>query len=153
MIRQFTNSDLNGVREIVGHNGWLYNKWLLLFHLKYGKWIDRIQQCLSRKSLTPLVNDKFDRVTFISDEDDVINGYIHIWRYSFDVWFVGLFAVHSKYRRKGIGTRLLEKAISHVKEHEGKELRVIIDNERVSAIKTLEKLGFRTTGKQFSYVV
>jgi len=150
-IRYFRNSDVKAIIKLMVHDGWMRNKWLLLFTLNYAKWMDRIQQCLIKKSLTFLFTNKYDRATFVAENKAII-GVVQIKHVLDDIWFLALLIVHPKYQRKGVATKLLEKAISYAKLHNGKEVRSItgIDD---AALKLYEKLGFTKKEVIFSRLI
>ncbi len=63
-----------------------------------------------------------------------------------DVGFIGA-QVHAKFRRQGIGQRLLEQVISDSKRFGYQELRLEVYKSNVAAIKLYEKLGFSHAGE------
>ena len=83
-------------------------------------------------------------------EDDRLAGYLITSRYV-DAWHVMNIAVNPAFRRRGIGTALLERLFELTDEggRRGYTLEVRVSNE--GAIKLYERLGFTARGKRRGY--
>jgi len=57
-------------------------------------------------------------------------------------YFVANVAVHPNYRGRGIGKQLTERAIRHVREHQGKQVYLQVRDDNEVAIQIYRNLGF-----------
>ena len=125
---------------------------ILYLRFKYEKWISRIQQCVIEHSIKLLFTSKFDRQAFVAEEKSEckIVGVAIVSHIIGDVWNLDQIAVHSNYQKKGIGTQLMKKVMSHVKDRAGKiQLSVSVNN--INAVEFYRKLGF-TSPNQLYYM-
>lgn len=73
---------------------------------------------------------------------------VHHWNHSLWVWE---FHVAERYRRQGLGRRLMECAVARAQTH---SLRIIVcetQNTNTPAIRAYRQLGFRVEGVDISY--
>lgn len=60
-----------------------------------------------------------------------------------EVYFIANVAVDPNHRRQGIGQKLTQRAIQHVREHNGKSIILQVREDNPEAIDLYESLGFR----------
>jgi ribosomal-protein-alanine N-acetyltransferase len=77
-------------------------------------------------------------------KDSVLAGFIDFELNGLQGLIVGL-SVKKEFRRQGIASRLLEGALSALREGHCLEARLIVRQDNVAAIKLYEKAGFRKT--------
>ncbi len=79
---------------------------------------------------------------WVARYDDMIVGMIGVQRTGSNVGEMRRLRVHNNFRRRGVGTQLMEKAIGFCQKHG--YLKVVLDVriEREPAIKLFEKFGF-----------
>jgi ribosomal protein S18 acetylase RimI-like enzyme len=77
------------------------------------------------------------------EEDGRIAGFTQINRRgSTDTWYISAVGVHPDFRRRGIAQKLVEKAITFVRERNGKRLLLDVIEGNVPAINLYKKLEF-----------
>lgn len=83
------------------------------------------------------------------DQDEVV-AYGGLW-HVLDEGQITNIAVKKAYRRRGVGTMLLEKIIDYANEHEIKKLELEVRAGNTPAIKLYEKYGFYGVGLRKGY--
>ncbi len=83
----------------------------------------------------------FSGEIFVAEESDDLYGYI-IGEYQGEYFHIMSFGVYKKHRRKGIGTKLMDKAEEYVKNR-CKFLSLNVHAENDTGIKFYEKNGFK----------
>ena len=77
----------------------------------------------------------------VAEINGKIVGCVHIYPH-YDIGWIGGLYVHSGYRGRGVGKRLLEGAFSRIKAMGGKVALIDVHTDNVPAIRLYEKLGF-----------
>ncbi|MDO9120577.1 MAG: N-acetyltransferase, partial [Anaerolineaceae bacterium] len=67
-------------------------------------------------------------------------------------YFVANVAVHPNYRGRGIGKQLTERAICHVREHQGKHVYLQVREDNEIAIQIYRNLGFDEISRRTMWV-
>ena len=93
-------------------------------------------------------NLDFDRV-IVAVRDDGLVGEI-VWGMSGRTGFIDSFVVDPRYRRQGIGTRLLREAEKHAKRRGVTRIDLGVKGFSKPAIALCEKLGYRKLSKSIS---
>jgi ribosomal-protein-alanine N-acetyltransferase len=83
-------------------------------------------------------------------EETNLVGYCCFWIVFGEVHIMNL-AVHPDWRRKGIGTRLVEEAISISRRHEVQKIHLEVRRSNDSARKLYEKFGFKVIAVRPNY--
>ena len=91
-------------------------------------------------------------ILLVASLKDNIVGYICL-RTIVDVTHLLNIAVHPKFRKRGIGTRLLERALEELKasEYGSRFLTLEVRESNVPAINLYKKFGFETIGRRKDY--
>ncbi|MCD6523339.1 MAG: GNAT family N-acetyltransferase [Candidatus Diapherotrites archaeon] len=79
-------------------------------------------------------------------ENPELIGYLLLHKKDDDVWHIHTLNVLDSYRKKGIGSKLVEKAIQHVKNRKGNTILVQSD---ILAHGFWRKKGFEKKGKYY----
>lgn len=82
--------------------------------------------------------------------NDEIVGFIGIWKALEDMHITNI-VTKKKFRQKGIGSKLLEKAISYSKGQNVNTLTLEVHEENITAQKLYEKYNFKILGKRKNY--
>lgn len=82
--------------------------------------------------------------------NDEIVGFIGIWKALEDMHITNI-VTKKKFRQKGIGSKLLEKAISYSKGQNVNTLTLEVHEENIIAQKLYEKYNFKILGKRKNY--
>jgi len=67
-------------------------------------------------------------------------------------YFVANVAVHPDYRGRGIGRRLTERAIRHVKEHQGRQIFLQVRDDNPVAIQLYRTIGFEEISRRTMWI-
>lgn len=67
-------------------------------------------------------------------------------------YFVANIAVHPEYRGKGIGRQLTERAIRHVREHQGKQIYLQVRDDNPVAVHIYQELKFDEINRRTMWV-
>ncbi len=115
---------------------------LLIF--KFGFVIDRIENYLiKKKGVKSLFSSNFDRQSFIAENvENLVAGFISVKHLRGDTWSIQRLSVNPKYRRIGIGSILVETALSYVREKKGKEVLLTVEVSNIAAMSLYRKFGF-----------
>lgn len=93
---------------------------------------------------------------FVWEEDGRIIGnvtLIYAKRNQQRLYFIANVAVHPDFRGRGIGYKLTERAMRHVKEHDGTRIMLQVRDDNPSAIHIYERLGFHEINRRTNWVV
>lgn len=69
------------------------------------------------------------------------------------VYFIANVATHPEYRGRGIGTALTERAIAHIREHNGAKAFLQVRDDNPTALHIYHSLGFEETARRTSWKV
>jgi ribosomal protein S18 acetylase RimI-like enzyme len=106
-------------------------------------------------SLTP-ENTNIPFCGYVWEEDGKILGnvtLIHARRNSQRLYFIANVAVHPDQRGRGIARKLTERAMRHVKEHEGSRVMLQVRDDNPPAIHIYETLGFTEINRRTNWVL
>ncbi len=129
-----------------------------------------IKECSNLDSVTELFNEHqndpfthlaniylfklFSRLksfrAFAAEVDSQIVGYIYTMRYMYDHGWIGGLLVHKSFRKMGIGTRLLEKALQSLGHG---YIYLFVEPENVAAKRFFENAGFNAIYRRLNYVI
>ena len=84
-------------------------------------------------------------------KDEKIIGFILTFKESRVAYHIVTFAIDPKYRKKGLGTKLLNYMIDKTKEYGAKEWRLEVETNNEEAIKLYEKEKFERGGIIVNY--
>jgi ribosomal protein S18 acetylase RimI-like enzyme len=87
---------------------------------------------------------------FIAEANGEVIGCIYSLNYVYDSGYVGGLLVHKDFRNMGIGSRLLNTALSHI---ESRYVYLLVMEENNLALRLFEKAGFRRIYKRLYYIV
>ncbi|MBI5701058.1 ribosomal protein S18-alanine N-acetyltransferase [Candidatus Saganbacteria bacterium] len=120
IIVKAKKNDLESISEIENHS----------FSTPWPQ--DQLEECLDR--------------TYIAQENGKTKGFICIDK-AFDEVHILHMAVHNEHRRKGIGKKLIEYAMSFG----GNKLFLEVRESNLQAIKLYESFGFKTISRRKKY--
>jgi len=87
---------------------------------------------------------------FVAEADGRVVGCIYAMRYMYDCGWIGGLLVHKTFRGRGIGGRLLERALRFL----GRGYAYLfVEPENVAARALFEKMGFNALYRRLNYVV
>jgi len=96
--------------------------------------------------------DRSKYPVYVAEEDNMVAGFLYFspyrprrlaLRFTVEVSYF----IHSKFRKKGIGTELMNHAVKQAPEHEFKTLLAILLTHNEASIALLEKFGFKEWGR------
>lgn len=87
---------------------------------------------------------------YVAHRGETIVGYIGFWDIDFDIHLLTL-AVQKEYRKRGIGSYLIEFVIAYAKEHLSKKIFLEVSVENIPAINLYKKYGFVETNVRKKY--
>ncbi len=90
-------------------------------------------------------------IIIATDKDESIIGFVTLNKKSESTVVIGLIAVSGAHRRKGIGKKLLQCAITNCYELGYKEIQVVTQIKNLNAIELYKNLGFEIKEKTFVY--
>ncbi len=67
-------------------------------------------------------------------------------------YFIANVAVKPEFRGKGIAIQLTERAIQHVREHQGKQIFLQVRDDNAAALHVYQKLGFGETSRRTTWI-
>lgn len=82
--------------------------------------------------------------TLVATTDEKPIAILHLQYNNAEAWLEGL-RVSDKFRRRGIGTKLVQEGIRQVKRRRKSVLRLAVDLNNASSLKLFSKLGFKET--------
>lgn len=80
--------------------------------------------------------------TLVAIHDRKPIGLVHLQHNGKQSWLEGL-RVSDKFRRKGIGSKLVEESIRHLRKKRKSIVRLTVDLQNIPSLKLFSKLGFR----------
>jgi ribosomal protein S18 acetylase RimI-like enzyme len=83
---------------------------------------------------------------FVAEENEIITGCIRVSIVDLDLGEIRQLCVDKEFRSKGIAQKLLETAVSFLKERKMRKLIVRCKSDNKDAIRLWEKNGFRQEG-------
>jgi ribosomal protein S18 acetylase RimI-like enzyme len=93
---------------------------------------------------------------YVWEEDGRIIGnvtLIYAKRNEQRLYFIANVSVHPDFRGKGIARQLTERALRHVREHQGSRVMLQVRDDNPSAIHIYESLGFKEINRRTNWVV
>lgn len=69
-----------------------------------------------------------------------------------ETYFIANVAVHPSQRGKGIARQLTDRAIAHVREHNGKQICLQVREDNPTAFRIYQETGFKETARRTSWV-
>ncbi|MBO3755200.1 MAG: GNAT family N-acetyltransferase [Candidatus Brockarchaeota archaeon] len=87
---------------------------------------------------------------FVAEVDGETVGCIHSLSYIYDCGYVGGLLVHKDFRRKGIGSRLLDAALNSLNT---RYVYLFVEEKNTAAVRLVEKTGFKRIYKGRRYIV
>jgi len=121
-----------------------------LYNFKFG-WIkDRIRNFIFKRSVTTLFSDECDRKAFVAILEpqfgiEKVIGFVLVTYDGRGSWFISELMVHPNFRRRKIGSRLLNTALSYIKRKKGREVFLMVEVSNVAALNLYKKYGFDLT--------
>jgi len=103
----------------------------------------------AEKTLEKELENKIS-VYLVAKEKDLIIGYIGIWNICGEGDIINI-AVKNDFRRKGVGTFLMNEAISYCSENQISALNLEVRESNTSARKFYKKCGFLEVGERKRY--
>ncbi|MDW8033331.1 MAG: GNAT family N-acetyltransferase [Nitrososphaerota archaeon] len=86
---------------------------------------------------------------FVAEANGETVGCIHSLDYLYDCGYIGGLLVHRDYRKMGIGTKLMEAALSSLN---AKHVYLFVEEKNTDAIRFFDKIGFRKIYRRFFYI-
>lgn len=124
---------------------------VIYLRFDFEKWVSRIGQRIRRGSLRFLFSDVRDRATFVAEESNKLVGVAEVYPTTNDEWLIDAIAVLPNYHKRGIGSQLVKKLMSHIINKGGKKIQLYVQSHNVSAIRSYTKLGFTIAPPAHSY--
>jgi GNAT superfamily N-acetyltransferase len=93
---------------------------------------------------------------YVWEEDGRIIGnvtLIYAKRNEKRLYFIANVSVHPDFRNRGIALKLTERAMRHVKEHDGSRVMLQVRDDNPTALHIYEKLGFYEINRRTTWIV
>ncbi|MCX8182863.1 MAG: GNAT family N-acetyltransferase [Crenarchaeota archaeon] len=87
---------------------------------------------------------------FVAEVDGEIVGCIHSLNYIYDCGYIGGLLVHKDFRKKGIGSRLLDAALNSL---DARFVYLFVEEKNTAAVRLVEKRGFKRIYKRCRYII
>ena len=146
-IRKFRKQDLADARMVMKQSFEWYkpNNLVDLYQYFYSKIPNRIKWFFIEHSLDSIFTNRHDTQVFVAEASGKVVGLAIIRYAGRDVWEFHHLAVHLNCRGQGIGSKLISKIMSYVKQRKGKVITLSTNINNKRAMKLYRRFGFTET--------
>lgn len=97
-----------------------------------------------KRTLKRELKDKLERIYFVADYKGKLIGFISVYKSQStpEVGWIGDLFVKEEFRRRGMATKLIEKATVWLKKHRKKSIRLTVHRRNKRARRLYKKVGF-----------
>lgn len=146
-IRKFRKQDLTDVQTIMQLSwDWYRPRNLVdLYQFIYSNIPNRMKWSLIERASDSLFTSRRNTCVFVAEVSGKAAGFAALFYIGRDFWELRWLAVHPKYQRQGIGSKLISHTISYVQQMKGKGITLSSNIKNKKALELYKRFGFIET--------